>query len=197
MSFLHLLLPNVLKSNLFIQFTHYHTAIHYSCFRMKKLRVNCSSPSHLARALLGQVRKPFNFICMKYFQNKGKLCIIYISSLVLVVLFIFTRWKFSLQPFEDLRILKIRLVWIAAIFFLIWAFLALASVHYLKLAQPAGLRNRAKLIRTCKVYAWHHHFNSCTISSHSTKKFQEAFVARTSQEMGTVPQEVKDNLVKS
>lgn len=109
-------------------------------------------------------------------------------------LFIFTRWKLSLQPFEALKTLKIHLVWVAAFFLLIWAFLALASVYYLKLAQPAGLRNREKLIRTCKVYAWHHHFNSCMISSQSTKKFQEDFVARTLQEMGAVPQEVKDNL---
>lgn len=72
MSLPYLLLPNVIKSNLFIQSTNYHTATHYSCLWMRELRVNCSSASHLARALLGQVTTHFNFNCMKWYQKKGK-----------------------------------------------------------------------------------------------------------------------------
>lgn len=77
---------------------------HNSWLRMKELRINCSSASHLARALLGQLRKSLILFAQNATEKRLKAMqyLYSIRSLVSVLLFILTRWKLSLQSFEGL-----------------------------------------------------------------------------------------------
>lgn len=81
---------------------------HNSWLRMKALRVNCSSASHLARVLLGQMTKSFNFICIKD-TGKGGKAIQHLynrKTLESVLFFIFIRRKLSIRIFKPYKLLK-------------------------------------------------------------------------------------------